>query len=294
MHVAVEIVAFGIFSAALLAVGAVGFTLQFAVTNVLNFAYGALATSGIFIDYGLRAIGAPWWIALIGAMLGGAALSWGLGMGIVNPFVRRGTSLFGMAMATLGVALIIEFGLEAIQGPVVLTFSEGAVEEHFLTLTMSLQQLGIIGLAVLVMIAVHVLLKYTHLGLAMRATAAQPGLARVSGISTSRVRAMAWLVSGAFCGLSGALLGLSEGAFNSTTGDAFFITVIAAATVGGIGKPYGAMAGAVIIGLVTELAAYFISPADKDVFAFLVLILVLILRPRGLFAEVFSTRELAQ
>lgn len=294
MHVTIQIIAFGLFSAALLAVGAVGFTLQFSVTNVLNFAYGAIATSGIFIDYGLRVLGAPWWLALISATLGCSVISWGFGMGIVNPYVRRGTSLFGMAMATIGVALIVEFGLEAIEGPIVYTFPEGPVEVHFLTLTMSLQQLGIIGLAVVIMLAVHVLLKYTRLGLAMRATAAQPGLARVSGISTSRVRAMAWLVSGALCGLSGALLGLSEGAFNSTTGDAFFITIIAAATVGGIGKPYGAMLGAVIIGLVTEVAAYFISPADKDIFAFLVLILVLIARPRGLFAEVFSTRELVQ
>lgn len=294
MHVTIEIIAFGLFSASLLAIGAVGFTLQFAVTNVLNFAYGALATSGIFIEYGLRFVGAPWWIALLGAMVGGSAISWSLGVGIVAPYVRRGTSLFGMAMATIGVALIVQFGLEAIEGPIVYTLPEGPVEVHFLTLTMSLQQLGIIGLAIVVMLAVHGLLRYTRLGLAMRATAAQPTLARVSGISTSRVRAMAWIVSGSLCGLSGALLGLSVGAFSSTTGNAFFITIIAAATVGGIGKPYGAMLGAVIIGLVTETAAYFVSPADNDVFAFVVLILVLIVRPRGLFAEVFSTRELTQ
>lgn len=294
MHVTIEIIVFGFFTAALLAVGAVGFTLQFAVTNVLNFAYGALATSGIFIEYGLRVMGAPWWAGLLGAMVGTAVVSWMLGVGIVNPYVKRGTNLFGMAMATIGIALIVQFGLEAIEGPIVYTLPEGATEVHFLTVTMSLQQLGVIGLAIVVMLAVHAMLRYTRLGLAMRATAAQPALARVSGISTSNVRAMAWIVSGGLCGLSGALLGLSVGAFSSTTGNAFFITIIAAATVGGIGKPYGAMVGAVIIGMVTEVAAYFISPADNDVFAFLVLILVLIVRPRGLFAEVFSTRELTQ
>lgn len=294
MHLALDVLAFGLFGAALLAVGAVGFTLQFAVTNVLNFAYGAIATSGIFIDYGLRAAGASWWIGLIGAAVGCAVLSWMLGMCIVNPYVRRGTSLFGMAMVMIGVALIVEFSLEAIEGPIVYTFPEGPVEVHFLSLVMSLQQLGIIGLAVVAMLAVYLLLKHTRLGLAMRATAAQPALARVSGISTNRVRAVAWLVSGALCGLSGALLGLSDAAFNSTTGNAFFITVIAAATVGGIGKPYGAMAGALLIGLVTELAANFISPSYKDVVAFVILIIVLIARPRGLFAELASTRKLAQ
>ena len=88
------------------------------------------------------------------------------------------------------------------------------------------------------------------------------------------------------------LLGISTGSFNSVTGGPFFITLVVAAIIGGVGKPYGAMIGALVIGLVSEAAAAVISPDYKNIVAWVILIVVLIVRPQGIFAEFASRREL--
>ena len=287
------IIAFGLYSSCLLAIGAVGFTLQFGITNVLNLSYGALLTSAMFVDYAIgRGTPSIWLGLLVGAAWGGLS-SVAFGRLIVAPYVRRGTSLFGMAMVTIGFGLIVQYSLEAIQGPFVYGYKVAQqTTVRIAGVTMSEEQLIIIGTAVVLMIAVHSLLEYTRLGLAMRATAAHPGLSRSCGVSSERVRLVAWLVSGALCGISGVLLGVSTGSFDSFTGGNFFISLVVAAIIGGVGKPYGAMLGALIIGLVSEAAAAVISPAYKDIIAWMILIVVLVVRPQGIFAEFASEREL--
>jgi branched-chain amino acid transport system permease protein/neutral amino acid transport system permease protein len=102
-----------------------------------------------------------------------------------------------------------------------------------------------------------------------------------------------WLLSGLLCGLAGVALVTELGSFDFTTGSVFLIPVIAAAVLGGVGQPYGAMLGALVIGLATELYATYVDPTYKDVVAFLVLIVVLLIRPQGIFAEVASQKEVA-
>jgi branched-subunit amino acid ABC-type transport system permease component len=284
---------FGCYTAALLAIGAVGFTLQYGVTNVLNLSYGGIMTSAIFVDYAVGRGNPNIWLAIAAGAAWGALITWLTGQYLIAAFVRRGTSLFGMAMVTIALGLVIEFSLEAIQGPLILSYTvQHGSEVHLGSVTVSTEQLIIMAAAAIIMLAVHALLRYTRLGLAMRATAADPPLARACGASTSRVRGAAWLVSGALCGICGVFLGITQGSFNSATGGNFFITLVAAAIVGGIGKPYGAMAGALIVGLVSEASAAVISPDYKYVVAFVILVVVLMLRPQGIFAEYASTREL--
>jgi branched-chain amino acid transport system permease protein/neutral amino acid transport system permease protein len=119
----------------------------------------------------------------------------------------------------------------------------------------------------------------------MRATAANPTLARNCGIPTSRVIDLAWLITGALCGVAGTVAGMNSDSFAVSNGSEFLIPIIAAAVLGGAGNPYGAMIGAVIIGVMTELSAAVISPQYKQVIAFAVLVLVMILRPQGLLAK---------
>jgi branched-subunit amino acid ABC-type transport system permease component len=287
------IIAFGLYSACLLSIGAVGFTLQFGITNVLNLAYGAVLTSAMYLDYAIgRGTPSIWFGILIGAAWGAFA-SVLFGRFIVSPYIRRGTSLVAMAMVTIGVALIVQFTLEAIQGPFVYSYRVSKQSTfHLAGVTMSEEQLIIIGVALVLMIAISLMLQYTRLGLAMRATAIHPSLARSCGVSTERVRTTTWLISGALCGISGVLLGISTGSFDSTSGASFFITLVVAAIIGGVGKPYGAMIGALILGLVGQAAAAVISPAYNDIIAWLILIVVLVFRPQGIFAEFASTREL--
>lgn len=287
------IVAFGLFSACLLSIGAVGFTLQFGVTNVLNLAYGGLLTSAMFVDYAIGRGESNIWLALAVGAVWGSLSSLLFARFIVMRYVRRGTSLVGMAMVTIAVGLVIQFGLEAIQGPFIYGYRLGTQRNFRIAgVTLSTQQLVIMSVAFVLMVAVHLLLRYTRLGLAMRATAAHPSLARGCGVSTENVRFAAWILSGALCGISGAMLGISIGSFNPTSGAGFFITLVVAAIVGGIGKPYGAMLGSLIVGLISETAAAIIAPEYKDIVAWLILIVVLIVRPQGIFAEFSARREL--
>jgi len=287
------VIAFGIYSACLLAIGAVGFSLQFGITNVLNLSYGSIMTSAVFVDYYVVRGSANIWLGLAVGAASGALLSWIVGQFIVSAFVRRGTSLFGMAMVTIGLGLVIQFSLEAIQGPGILAYQTAQTTTvGFAGVVMSIQQLVIIAVAVGLMLVVHGLLRHTKLGLGMRATASDPSLTRNCGVSTKRIRAVAWLCSGALCGICGVFLGISQGAFDSTTGANFFITLAAAAIIGGIGKPYGAMVGALIIGIVSQAAAASIAPSYKDIVAWAMLIIVLMVRPQGIFAEYAAEREL--
>jgi len=140
----------------------------------------------------------------------------------------------------------------------------------------------IMVLAVLVMLAVHGLLRYTKLGKAMRATAANQSLARNCGIRTSQVIALTWAITGALCGLAGVVFAIDVGSFDATSTDLFLVLILAAVFLGGPGQAYGAMLGAVVIGLATEVSAVFIPADYKYVIAFVVLLVMLGVRPTGL------------
>jgi branched-subunit amino acid ABC-type transport system permease component len=284
---------FGIYSASLLAIGGVGFTLQFGVTNVLNLAFGSLLTASIFIEYGLTSRSTNLWVAIGVGAASGAVLSFLVGHVVVGAFLRRGASGIGIAMVTIAISLMVQFSLEAIQGPFIFAYTASTPSTVSIGgVVVSSSQLTVIGIAVVAMIAIHMLLRMTRLGLAMRATAADVSLTRGCGVSPARTRAAAWLLSGALCGVCGVLLGIGEGSFSSSTGSDFFITLAAAAVLGGIGKPYGAMLGALLIGIVSQAAAAVISPSYKTIAAWAILIAVLILRPQGILAEFASEREL--
>ena len=294
MNQLLTIVLFGIYTGALLSIGSVGFSMQFGVTNVLNIAFGSILTATMFVEYWVLGSNASLVIVIPVAAVAGAAMSFLLGRVVVASYVKRGTNLFGMAMVTIAVGIVIQFTLEAIQGPTLYAYSYGAHTSNVNigSVTMSVLQLVVIGCAIGLMLIVHGVLHYTNLGLAMRATAANASLSRACGISTTRVRNGAWLISGALCGIAGALLGITTGSFDSTTGGEFFITLVAAAVIGGVGKPYGAMLGALIVGLASEAAAALINPSYKDIVAWGLLIATLLVRPQGIFAEFASEREL--
>jgi branched-subunit amino acid ABC-type transport system permease component len=285
---------FGLITASILAIASVGFTLQFGVTNVLNLAYGDVMTGSAFVAYLVTRAGGGLAGALIAGAAAGAIGSYGLNRLVYTPFVRRGTRLFGMIIVTISVSLVLQNGLQAIFKATFFTLALPQPSSYtFAGMIFTSQQLVIIALAVAAMILVHGLLSWTKLGRAMRATAADPELARSCGIATDRVVDAAWLLSGALCGTAGVTLALNVSSFTSTTGGQFLIPVVAAAVLGGVGHPYGAMIGAVVIGLSSELSASVMSPDYKEVVAFLILIVVLLIRPQGIFAEVATQKEVA-
>ncbi len=274
---------FGLVTASVLAIAAIGFTLQFGVTDVLNLAFGAVMIAGAYIAYAVNSHGVPVWIGLVVAVVACSAGSVLLNVGVYTPFQRRGTSPITMVIVSLGMTLIIEFGVQAIAGgtSVSYTMSQGpSVRANGLIL--SAVQLVVIGLSVLVMTGTHVLLRYTRLGKAMRATAANKTLARNCGIRAARVITLTWAVTGAMCGLAGVVFAMDAGSFDATSTDLFLVLILAAVFLGGPGQAYGAMLGAVVIGLATEVSAAYIPPDYKYVIAFAALLAMLGLRPTGL------------
>jgi branched-subunit amino acid ABC-type transport system permease component len=274
---------FGLVTASVLAIASIGFTLQFGVTDVLNLAYGAVMIGGAFIAYVINQAGVSVWIGLVAAVAACAVGSVLLNAGIYTPFQRRGASPITMVIVSLGMTLIIEFSVQAIAGgtSVSYTMSQGATVRAG-GLILSAVQLVVIGLSVLVMIGTHLLLRYTKLGKAMRATAANKTLARNCGIRTSQVITITWALTGALCGLAGVVFAMDAGSFDATATDIFLVLILAAVFLGGPGQAYGAMLGAVVIGLATEISAAYITPDYKYVIAFLALLLMLGLRPTGL------------
>jgi len=274
---------FGLVTASVLAIAAVGFTLQFGVTDVLNLAYGAVMIAGAFLAYVINSLGVSVWIGLAVAVAACSAGSVLLNAGVYAPFQRRGTSPITMVIVSLGMTLIIEFGVQAIAGGTSVSYkmTQGpSVRAGGLVL--STVQLVVIGLSVLVMLGTHVLLRYTRLGKAMRATAANKSLARNCGIRTGRVITATWAITGALCGLAGVVFAMDAGSFDATATDLFLVLILAAVFLGGPGQAYGAMLGAVVIGLATEISAAYITADYKYVIAFVALLVMLGVRPTGL------------
>ena len=286
MELYVAALGFGLVSVSVIAIAAVGFTMQFGITNMINLAYGEVMIVCAYAAFYVNRAGVNIWVAMIAGALAGAVLSFLLNRFLYAPFQRKGTNLIGMVIVSLAASLMIANLLLPIVGYYTSSYvvDQGPLlRSHGLVLTTA--QIAIIAVAVILMLAIHGLLRYTRLGKAMRATAANPTLARNCGIPTRQVIDVVWLITGALCGVAGVVAGLNSDNFSVSSGAAYLITIIAAAVVGGAGQPYGAMIGALIIGMVTELSAAAIAPEYKEVVAFGMLVLVMVLRPQGLLAR---------
>ena len=278
-------IGFGLVTASVLAIAAVGFTLQFGVTDVLNLAFGAVMIFSAFVAYLVNQNGISVWIGLVVAMAAGSVVSVLLNSVVYTPFQRRGASPITMVIVSLGMTLIIEFGVQALAGGTSVSYTMGNGPLYKVAgLELTLVQVIIMIIAVVVMLGVHLLLRYTKLGKAMRATAANRTLARNCGIRTGRVITLTWALTGALCGLAGTVFAIDAGSFDATATDLFLVLILAAVFLGGPGQPYGAMLGALVIGVATEVRASlpFVQADYKYVVAFVVLLVMLGVRPTGL------------
>lgn len=285
MSLFVGSIGFGLVTASILAIAAVGFTLQIGIANLFNLTYGVTMIACAFFAYEFNQAGLNIWLCMPLAAAFGTVLSVGLNRILFRPFARRGTSLFGMVIVTMAASFLIGNIMLAIWGPNYFTYrlSQGStIQAGGIILTES--QVAIIVLAVVLMLGLHFLLRGTKIGQAMRATASNPTLARASGIRTSAMIDIVWALSGALSGVAGVALVMNTSSFDFSSGASFMIVVVAAAVLGGVGRPYGAMLGALIVGLATEISPVFLSPAYKNVVAFVILVLVILARPQGLLA----------
>ncbi|HEY8675878.1 MAG TPA: branched-chain amino acid ABC transporter permease [Candidatus Dormibacteraeota bacterium] len=295
MSLIIEAIGFGIATGAVIALGAVGFSVQFGISNILNITYGSLMTLAAYVGFVLISHGVNAWLALVLGALAVGVASVLYHRVLLAPLVRRGTRAIAMVIVTVSAGIILQYVIVAIAGPDSHSYGEQSGSTlHLLGFTLSAGQVAIIGLTTAAMLSLHLLLTRTTLGKAMRATSSNRTLARSCGISTDRVSDVAWLISGVLCGAAGVALAITTVSFDFSLGSLFLIPMIAAAVLGGIGQPYGAMLGGLIVGVSSEVAAAVSNPNYKDVVAFVILIAFLLVRPRGLFGAAWSTRRLME
>lgn len=286
MLIYMHAIGFGLVTASILALASVGLTLQFGVTNYINFAYGELLTAGAYFAWLANAhYGWNIWLALLAGALLTGVLGVLLNLVVLAPFVKRGYPVLFMLVVTFGLSLVLSNVILAIWGGNFRQYHVTPDTQHNIgPFLFTSKQLIIIGIAVVAMAGIHVLLAYTKIGKAMRAMSDNPSLAKNCGIDIGQITNFTWLLSGFLAGLAGVVLALNITSFQPASGGDFLFVIFAAVILGGIGKPYGAMAGALVIGLVTEIAAIPLSSDFKNDAAFAILIIVLLVRPQGIFA----------
>jgi branched-subunit amino acid ABC-type transport system permease component len=290
--VVVQTIGFGIAAGAVISLGAVGFTVQFGISNVLNITYGALMTLAAYLGYWLLNRGLDVWVALflVGIALG--VISVAFNRVFLSPMQRRGAGFVSVVIGTVAAGIIL-------QGVIVIAVGPGAISygaqfgstESGLGFVFSVAQLVIIGLTLVLMLGLHLLLTQTKIGRAMRATSTNRTVARACGIQTERIIDLTWLLTGFMCGVAGVALAITTVTFDFSLGATFLIYMIAAAVLGGIAQPYGAMIGGLVVGIASQFGAAYWSPAYQDVVAFTILIIMLLIRPRGLFAAAGTARR---
>ncbi len=275
---------FGLVTASILALTSVGLTLQFGVTNYVNFAYGGFLVLGAYIAWQCTSVfGLNLWVAAFIAMVTVGCVAVLISKLILEHFAKGARNLFYLLIVTFGLALIIQNAIEAIWGPDYVQYSlPPSPPLHLGVFLLSPRQLIIIGIAVVAMLVIHALLAYTKLGKAMRAMSDNNSLAMVSGINTGRVTTITWLLSGLLAGLGGAVYGYNLNNITPTSDLVILFVIFAAVILGGIGKPYGAMIGALVVGIATELSAVVVTASYKEDIAFVILVAVLLIRPSGI------------
>ena len=278
-------VGIGLSTAAILSLSAVAFTLQYAVSRVANFAHGEFLTVGAYAAYSGQALfHQNVAAAAVIAALAGAAAGLVLNVALIEQF--RGRSAITVFIATLGVALIVENLLVIIYGAanVSYTFAQGNLHHigPFLWTTTDIEVM-ISALAVAGLI--YLLLQRTRFGKAVRAVSQDRALAQVSGIPARRIVMQTWALAGAVAGFAGFVLADTIGTFGPTLGFSFLLLTITATVAGGLGRPYATLGGALIVGLMLQIAGTYTSSEYELVYAFLLLVILMLFRPNGVFVR---------
>ena len=274
---------FGLVTAIIVATSAVAFSLQYAVTGVPNFAHGEILTVAAYAAYETQQHGLGLAAGAVVGTVAGALIAYLMYRLVLRGFVWKTSRLVYTVAVTAGISLIVQNGLGIAFGNSEVTMplsSEQAlhVGPFLWTKTDITVMLG----GLLVLVVVHATLRYTPFGRAQRAVADNRELARASGLKIERVISLTWLMAGAVAGLGGVALSTSRATFGPFLGNSFLLVTLAAAIVGGVGRVYGAMIGALIIGVVTEISGAYLNAGYKQVAALAILTLVLLLRPSGI------------
>ena len=279
---ALQLLIYGIVLGCILALGAIGVSLIFGILRFAHFAHGDMMTLGAYLAYlVVVTLKLPFVVGIVVAVVGTAAtvivMDWAF-----YSRLRRSPGII-LLISSVGVALIMRSLVQIVWGSSNRVY-DVALDEAitFAGLRIQPDQLTIMGGTIILVATLHYFLQYTRLGKAMRAMSDNADLARISGINTDRVVLLTWVIAGVLAAAAGIFLGLDT-RLHPTMGWHMLLPVFAAAIFGGIGKPYGAIVGALVIGIAMEMSTMFIPSAYKAAVAFAIMVAMLIWRPTGLF-----------
>jgi branched-subunit amino acid ABC-type transport system permease component len=289
---ALQLLVGGLVFSLLLAMAALGLSMIFGTTGLTNFAHGELITFGALVAFtldqlpGSVQVGGTNITVVLGVILAfvlSGAFGWFQDFVLWGPLRKRGTGLIAMMIVSIGLSIFLRNIYQYFAGGDSKNYTQFSSPEPYELgpILITSKDLAVIGLSLAVLTAAVLALQRTRTGKAMRAVADSPALAASSGINVERVISIVWIGGAALAGLSGVLLGLTQG-FDYQIGFKILLLVFAAVTLGGLGTIWGSLIGSLIIGIFIEESTLFVPAELKFVGALVVLIVVLLFMPQGL------------
>jgi branched-chain amino acid transport system permease protein len=286
-----------------LAMAAIGLTLIFGTTGLVNFAHAELITWGMlstyfFNFYGLAGLigflaplpppfggGVNLLAAAILGMLSGGLLGYLLNRFIFRGARRAGVSLIAQMVMTIGLSILLRYLFVYFFGGGPRSFGDYSAQRAIKMgpIELTPKDLVAMGLSVLILVGVASYLELTRMGKAMRAVADNRDLAESTGIDVERVISLVWFVGAALAAASGVFFGLDQVKWDF--GFRILLLVFASVTLGGLGRPYGALVGALVVGLTINLSTLLIDAEVKNMIALLIMALILMFRPQGILGK---------
>ena len=279
----------GIAIGAIYALVGLGLVMIYKATETINFAHGDILMSSAFVGWGLIVVvGLPFWLSAILTMLLAAALSYLLEARVMRLIV--GQPQFAGAMLTLAVAFMLRGSVSMAFGPTSRTFPTpwSGQTTHIGSLVIADLNLVILSAALDITALLFIFLRHTLLGVSVQAASQNQLAAYLCGIPVKRLNSMVWAMAGGMAAVGGLLLA----PIALVDVGLWFVVLkaLAALVLGGFGSIPGAIVGGLLIGVVEQLAGVYLPDGFKDVIAYLVLIVVLVLWPRGILGEAHGRR----
>lgn len=284
-----QLLANGLVTGSIIALGAVGLSLVYGILRIVNFAHGEYLTFGAFMAMLANVTwGANLAVAVLFGVLATAALGLLLELVLWRPLAARGSGSMSLFIVSIGLTLVLHHGILLAWGARPRRYRVDVFQVYNLgVLRLSRSQILAVAVAFAAIAGVGFFLARTRTGRALRAIADQRSLAGVAGVDVGRMSALTWVLASALAGLAGVLLALLQASFTPNLGVFLLLPIFAGVILGGIGSAYGALLGGLVLGLAMEVSTWDalaggVPGIYKPVVAFAVLILLLLARPEGL------------
>jgi neutral amino acid transport system permease protein len=268
------------------ALGAVGLTLVYGILKLVNFAHGDFLTFGAYMAYIVNVTwGGPLLLGILFAIVATAALGIAFERIMWGPMRARHAGLLQLLLMSIGLAFLLQNTIQFIWGSQIRRLDVNVIDTvEFLGLRIGRTDLIVIIVGFVTLLAIGAMLRYTLLGKRMRALSDNFELAETAGVDTTRIVLYTWVFAGGLAGLAG-VLAAAVTDVKPQLGFELLLPIFAAVILGGIGDAFGALAGGIVLGLVIEWSTLVIEPRWKISVGFAVLILVLFIRPQGIFGK---------